>query len=67
MCFHNELCQVYNALMTALSLLREGSKVTMFFGSREANYYQNWAPNDRCRAKLFQAIVVFQCFYSKHC
>jgi predicted peroxiredoxin len=34
MCFHEEFCQVYNALMTALSLLREGSKVTMFFGSR---------------------------------
>jgi peroxiredoxin family protein len=34
MCFHDELCQVYNALMTALSLLREGSKVTLFFGSR---------------------------------
>ena len=34
MCFHDELCQVYNALMTALSLLREGSHVTLFFGSR---------------------------------
>jgi len=34
MCFHDELCQVYNALMTALSLLREGSKVPLFFGSR---------------------------------
>jgi len=34
MCFHDELCQVYNALMTALSLLREGSQVTIFFGSR---------------------------------
>ena len=37
MCFHDELCQVYNALMTALSLLREGSKVTIFFGSRGIN------------------------------
>lgn len=37
MCFHEELCQVYNALMTALSLLREGAKVTMFFGSRGIN------------------------------
>jgi predicted peroxiredoxin len=37
MCFHDELCQVYNALMTALSILREGSKVTMFFGSRGIN------------------------------
>ena len=34
MCFHDELCQVFNAVMTALSLLREGSKVTIFFGSR---------------------------------
>ncbi len=37
MCFHDELCQVFNALMTALSLLREGSKVTVFFGSRGIN------------------------------
>ena len=37
MCFHDELCQVYNAVMTALSLLREGSKVTVFFGSRGMN------------------------------
>lgn len=37
MCFHDELCQVYNSLMTALSLLREGSKVTIFFGSRGVN------------------------------
>lgn len=37
MCFHDELCQVYNALMTAYSLLKEGSKVTMFFGSRGVN------------------------------
>ncbi|MBI5634538.1 MAG: DsrE/DsrF/DrsH-like family protein [Nitrospirae bacterium] len=34
MCFHDELCQVFNAAMTALSLLREGSNVTIFFGSR---------------------------------
>ncbi len=37
MCFHDELCQVFNALMTALTLLREGSKVTLFFGSRGVN------------------------------
>jgi len=37
MCFHDELCQVFNALMTALSLLREGSRVTLFFGSRGIN------------------------------
>ena len=36
-CFHDELCQVYNALVTALSLMREGCKVTMFFGSRGVN------------------------------
>ncbi|RJQ45810.1 MAG: hypothetical protein C4534_03850 [Gaiellales bacterium] len=37
MCFHDELCQVFNALMTAQSLLRAGSKVTIFFGSRGIN------------------------------
>ncbi|MEE8401194.1 MAG: DsrE/DsrF/DrsH-like family protein [Candidatus Hydrothermarchaeaceae archaeon] len=35
--FHDELCQVFNGLMTALSLLREGSDVTLFFGSRGIN------------------------------
>ena len=34
MCFHDELCQVFNALMTALNLLRQGARVTVFFGSR---------------------------------
>ncbi len=37
MCFHDELCQVFNALMTALSLLRAGSNVVLFFGSRGIN------------------------------
>jgi peroxiredoxin family protein len=37
MCFHDEMCQVFNALMTAQSLLRAGSKVTIFFGSRGIN------------------------------
>ncbi len=37
MCFHDELCQVYNSLMTALSLLRESQRVTIFFGSRGVN------------------------------
>lgn len=37
MCFHDELCQVFNAMMTALSLLRAGSQVTVFFGSRGIN------------------------------
>jgi len=35
--FHDELCQVFNGLMTALSLLREGAEVTVFFGSRGIN------------------------------
>ncbi len=35
--FHDELCQVFNALMTALSLLRSGAEVTIFFGSRGIN------------------------------
>ena len=46
MCFHDELCQVYNALMTALSLLREGSKVTIFFGSRGINAVHKDKIND---------------------
>lgn len=37
MCFHDELCQVYNALMTALNLLRQGAKVTIFFAARGVN------------------------------
>ncbi len=37
MCFHDEMCQVFNALMTAQSLLRSGSKVAIFFGSRGIN------------------------------
>jgi peroxiredoxin family protein len=34
MIFHDELCQVFNGLMTALSLQRAGAEVTVFFGSR---------------------------------
>jgi len=34
MIFHDELCGVFNGLMTALSLLRAGGEVTVFFGSR---------------------------------
>ena len=34
MIFHDELCQVFNGLMTALSLQRAGADVTVFFGSR---------------------------------
>ena len=37
MCFHDELCQVFNAMMTALALLREGANVTVYFGSRGVN------------------------------
>jgi len=46
MCFHDELCQVYNALMTALSLLREGATVTLFFGSRGVNAIHKDKVND---------------------
>lgn len=37
MYFHDQLCQVFNALMTGLSLLRQGAKVAVFFGSRGVN------------------------------
>lgn len=37
MIFHDELCQVFNGLMTALSLQRAGAGVTIFFGSRGIN------------------------------
>lgn len=37
MIFHDELCQVFNGLMTALSLQRAGANVTVFFGSRGIN------------------------------
>ncbi len=37
MIFHDELCQVFNGLMTALSLQRAGAEVTVFFGSRGIN------------------------------
>jgi len=37
MIFHDELCQVFNGLMTALSLQRAGADVTVFFGSRGIN------------------------------
>jgi len=37
MIMHDELCQVFNGLMTALSLLRAGAEVTIFFGSRGIN------------------------------
>lgn len=37
MIMHDELCQVFNGLMTALSLLRAGARVTIFFGSRGIN------------------------------
>ena len=37
MCFHDKLCQVFNAMMTALSLLRQGAEVTVYFGSRGVN------------------------------
>ncbi|MFO7605268.1 MAG: DsrE/DsrF/DrsH-like family protein [Desulfurivibrionaceae bacterium] len=37
MIFHDELCQVFNGLMTAMSLQRAGAEVTVFFGSRGIN------------------------------
>lgn len=37
MIFHDELCQVFNGLMTALSMQRAGAEVTVFFGSRGIN------------------------------
>ena len=37
MIFHDELCQVFNGLMTALSLQRAEAVVTVFFGSRGIN------------------------------
>ena len=37
MIFHDELCQVFNGLMTALSLQRAGAEVCVFFGSRGIN------------------------------
>jgi peroxiredoxin family protein len=37
MIMHDELCQVFNGLMTALSLQRAGAQVTVFFGSRGIN------------------------------
>jgi len=37
MIFHDELCQVFNGLMTAISLQRAGAEVTVFFGSRGIN------------------------------
>lgn len=46
MCFHDELCLVYNALMTALSLLRNGAEVTIFFGSRGVNAVHKDKVND---------------------
>lgn len=36
-CFHDELCQVFNALVIALNLLRAGADVTIFFSSRGVN------------------------------
>lgn len=47
MYFHDQLCQVFNALMTGLSLLRQGAKVAVFFGSRGVNAIhraRKWIP-----------------------
>mgnify|MGYP000011634056 CR=1 FL=1 len=53
MCFHDELCQVFNALMTALNLLRQGARVTVFFGSRGVNaIHRAKMPELRCLPDL---------------
>jgi peroxiredoxin family protein len=44
--FHDELCQVFNGLMTALSLQRAGADVTVFFGSRGINVVHKEKIND---------------------
>jgi len=46
MIFHDELCQVFNGLMTALSLQRAGAEVTVFFGSRGINAVHRERIND---------------------
>ena len=46
MIFHDELCQVFNGLMTALSLQRNGAEVTVFFGSRGINAVHKEKIND---------------------
>ena len=46
MIFHDELCQVFNGLMTALSLQRAGAEVAVFFGSRGINAVHKDKIND---------------------
>jgi peroxiredoxin family protein len=46
MIFHDELCQVFNRLMTAISLQRAGSDVTIFFASRGINAVHKDRIND---------------------
>ena len=46
MIFHDELCQVFNGLMTAISLQRAGAEVTIFFGSRGINAVHKDRIND---------------------
>jgi len=46
MIFHDELCQVFNGLMTALSLQRAGADITVFFGSRGINAVHKEKIND---------------------
>jgi peroxiredoxin family protein len=46
MIFHDELCQVFNGLMTAISLQRAGADVTIFFGSRGINAVHKDRIND---------------------
>jgi predicted peroxiredoxin len=46
MIFHDELCQVFNGLMTAISLQRAGADVTIFFASRGINAVHKDRIND---------------------
>ena len=46
MIFHDELSQVFNDLMTALSLQRAGAEITVFFGSRGINAVHKEKIND---------------------
>ncbi len=49
--FHDGLCQVFNGLMTALSMLRAGTDVTVFFGSRGINVVHKEKINNlKCRS-----------------
>jgi len=61
MCFRDELCQAFNALMTALSLLRQGARVAVFFGSRGVNAIHRARMTElRCLPDMPEMGVVMQ-------